>query len=188
MARRRRRFAGIVSLNGLPLIEDDVKVLDVVVGAVAGLVGSAVIKAGLNKFAPSVLAQVPAAAVPVLAGFGSAAALYFAQKGTAKKRATGHAAGAAVAGVTLAALDLLRQYVGPRLGLDFSDAPVTLNMNGWNGLLVNDPRMGGLLVNDPRMGGLLVNDNSQSMNDLASMGMDNEEDYSDLVALNGIGR
>lgn len=183
---RKRRYAGIVALNGIPLVEDDVKVMDVVVGAVVGLVGSAAIKAGLNKFAPSVLTAVPAAAVPVLAGFGSAAALYFAQKDGAKKRATGHAAGAAVSGIVLAALDMLRQY--KPLGLDFGDAPVALNLSNYGGLLVNDPRYNGLLVNDPRYGGLLVNDNSQSMNDLASMGMDNDDDYSDLVALNGLGR
>lgn len=197
MARRCRHYGSLVALNELPLINDSVNVLDVAVGAVVGLVASALIKAGLQKASPEMYAKIASMAgpaLPALAGAGSAAALYFAQKGSAKSRATGHAAGAAVAGLVLSAQGVLAAR--RPFGLDFSDL-VALNgpyalahermrlAAGMNGMIVNDRSDGS------GMNGMIVNDNSDgsALPALAALSM-GEDDSGDggLAALAGMAR
>lgn len=173
MARRRRRYHGITSLNlgALPVgLDDSVKVGDLLMGIGVGLVGAAAVKAALNKFAPALYAQVrdmAGAAIPAVTGLAAGAVLYYAQRNSSPARAKAHAVGAFAAGTAVTLMAYLPKLSGVVPGLDFSDV-VALNLGGYNGLLVAD--------NSDQFNGLLVADNSDSLNELAaySMGDDND--------------
>ena len=172
MARRRRSYRGItsISLGAFPVgLDDQVKVMDVIMGVAAGLVGAAGAKALLNKFAPDIYGKVKdvlGPAIPLATGGLAAAALYYAQGGSS--RARGHAVGAVMAGLAAT----LTAYL-PKLNipyLDFSDV-VSVNLGSMGGY-------GGLLVADTsdQFNGLLVNDRSDDLNQLAAYSMGDESD------------
>jgi hypothetical protein len=169
MARRRRSYRGITSLNlgALPVgLDDSVQVKDVIMGVAVGLVGAAGVKAALNKFAPGIMTKIrdmAGPAIPLITGVAAGAALYYVQKGSS--RARGHAVGAAMAGLAVTLMSYLPKLNIP--GLDFNEV-VSLNLSGlggYNGLLVND---------SSDFNGLLVSDNSDSLNELAAMSMDED--------------
>jgi hypothetical protein len=173
MARRNRRRS---ALHGLIPDLGTVQPIDVAAGALVGLVVSAGLKAAIKKYAPTVATSVPAGVLPAGLGVSAGAVLYYVQKGMAPQRASGHAVGAAVAGLAVAALDYLKSNNPAPEFLDFSAPPVGLNLSDYSGLLVENQAtqsMGGLLVDNASMGALGV----------ASMGGDDEMGYSDIVAL-----
>lgn len=165
---RRRHYRGITSLNlgNFPIsFTDSVSVGDVLMGVGVGLVGAAGVKAVLNKFAPALYQKVKdmvGPAIPLLTGISAAAVLYYAQKGNS--RARGHAVGAVTAGLAITLMSYLPKLQLP--GLDFSDV-VSLNLGGYNGLLVAD---------NSDFNGLIVADNSDSLNELAAMSMGDDND------------
>ncbi len=174
MARRRRSFRGITSLNlgNFPVsMSDSVNVGDVLMGVGVGLVGAAGVKAVLNKFAPALYAKVrdmAGPAIPLITGISAGAVLYYAQKGSS--RARGHAVGAAMAGLAITLMSYLPKLNLP--GLDFSDV-VALNLGGlggYNGLLVADNS------DSNAYHGLIVADTSDSLNELAAMSMGDDDD------------
>jgi hypothetical protein len=173
---RRSSLAGF-ALNGLPVrLGDSVKVQDVVLGAAAGLAVTTLVKGLLNKFAGAAWASAKQSlgpAVPVVTAFASAAALYYAQKGSA--RAKGHAVGAVTAGVAVTVLALLPklQTMLPAAAqpyFDFSDV-VGINLNGLGnyGYLVEDQP-------NRAYAGLLVSDKSDALNELAAYSMGDTDD------------
>lgn len=174
MARRRRRYGGIVSvgLGRLPVINSSVSFKDAAIGVGLGLLGSALLKGLAKRFLPSVYAQAAGAVgqfMPALAGIGAGAVLYYAQKKTA--RATGQAAGAVLAGLALSAWDFARSRLATMGGgvLDFSGT-VGVNLGNPYGMLIRDDS------GPPGMNGLLIADHSDSLAELAniSMGPDND--------------
>ena len=180
MARRRRsrRFGGIVSLGELPLVNENVKALDVFMGVAAGFVGSAVVKAALQKLLPAdtyvKLASTVGKFLPLVTGISAGAILYYAQKGMNRSRAVGHATGAVAIGLGMTVAELLRgQSIA---GVTFSAAPVALDLSDYGGLLVDDTSRG--------MNGLIVADKSDQLSDLGvhALGEDGG-DYSDIVEL-----
>ena len=182
MARSSRRRS---ALHGLIPDLGTVKPMDVAAGALVGLVVSAGLKAAIKKYAPTVASSVPAGVLPAGLGVSAGAVLYYVQKNMAPQRASGHAVGAAVAGLAVAALDYLKSnnpapdfldFSEPPVGLNLGAPPVGLNLSDYSGLLVENQAtqsMGGLLVDNAAMGALGV----------ASMGGDDEMGYSDIVAL-----
>jgi len=178
MARRRRRYHGITSVNlggYMPVeLDDNVKVMDVLAGAAVGVIGSAALKAALNKFGGEVYAKIKdtvGPALPLLTGIGTGMVLYYAQRNMNSSRAKGHYVGAVAAGAAATVL-----AYAPRLSamlpaglVDFSDV-VSVNLGGMGGY-------SGLLVNDSSdFNGLLVSDTSDSLNGLAAMSMGEEDD------------
>lgn len=170
MVARRRRKSG---LHGILPDLGSVQPMDVAAGALVGLVVAAGIKSVVKKNLPTVANAIPSGVLPAGLGISAGAVLYYLQKNMAPQRASGHAVGAAVAGLAIAALDYLKANNPAPTFLDFSDAPVSLNLSDYSGLLVENQAMGGLLVDNQAMGALGV----------ASMGGDDEMGYSDVVAL-----
>jgi len=181
--RRHRRYGSVValpSLSELPLVGESVKVSDAIVGGILGFVAAAALKAGVRKFAPSVAAQIEGTAgrfLPVVAGAGAAAVLYYGEDKLLKmgrSRAIGHASGALLSGLALTAWDLLKQY-GPGIGLPFDEAVQV--------------RLGGVLINDSSDGkalsGVLITDHSDNLAELAamSMGADDADDVMEMVGV-----
>lgn len=179
MARRRRHYRGITSVNlggYLPVeLDDNVKVMDVLAGAAVGVIGSAALKAVLNKFGGDIYAKVKGTvgpAMPLVSGLATGLVLYYAQRNMNASRAKGHYVGAVAAGAAatvLAYAPKLSEMLPAGL-LDFSDV-VSVNLGylgGYNGLLVNDT--------SDQFNGLLVTDTSDSLNGLAAMSMGEEDD------------
>lgn len=184
MARRHSRLGGIVSFGNLPLVNDSVKGLDVIVGAAVGFVGASLVKVGLQKILPpetyAKVAQAVGKFLPALTGLSAAAILYYAQKGMNRSRAAGHAIGAAALGVGLTVAELLKgtEVMGMK---PFDASPVALDLSGYGGLLVNDN-------SGPAMNGLIVDDTSGALNQLGAMSMGEDGgDYADVVELSRIG-
>lgn len=178
MARRRhhRRLHGISTLNlgALPILGDSAEVMDIVIGVGLGFVGAAAVKAAAKKFVPTIWAQVESnvgMALPLVTGIASAAVVYFAEKKLLgnTRRATGHAAGALMAGVVLSGWDILKKQAPAY----FNDA-VSLNLGSlgnYGGLLVNDQMSG--------FGGMLVSDRSDNLAQLAAMSMSGDDGMGD---------
>lgn len=173
MARRRKRYGGIVSvgLGKLPVINSSVSFRDAAIGVGLGLLGSALLKGLAKRFLPQVYAQAAGAVgqfMPALAGIGAGAVLYYAQKKTA--RATGQAAGAVLAGLALSAWDFARARLSTVGGgvLDFSGT-VGVNLGNPYGMLINDR-------SDAAMNGLLIADHSDSLAELANISMAPDND------------
>lgn len=164
MARRRRSYSGMVQLGAISL-EDNVKVVDVLVGGAVGLVGSGLLKMAIAKVAPTAWDKAKTMLgqfLPAVTGVGAGAALYLAQKDSAPGRATGHAVGAAMAGVALSIQKVLETQ--RPFGIDFGEA-VEVNM----GMLVNNP--------NPQLGMLVENPINQPMlNELAALSMGDHDD------------
>lgn len=181
MARhRRRRYSGIVSLGGLEdVVSGSVNAKDLLFGAAAGVIGGLGLKFILNKYAPSIAAQLGklGQAIPLATGLSVGAALFYAQGGSQASK--GQALGAGVAG---AAITLLSYASGWATSAGYnvagySDPAMALNLGNYRGLLVDNS------VQRP-MNGLIV-DNNASLARLGalSMGGDDEIGYSDIVAL-----
>jgi Kef-type K+ transport system membrane component KefB len=174
---RRSRYAGL-SLGALPLVGESVKGTDVLVGVLAGIIGAAGVKAIAQKVLPPEtwlkLKESLGIALPLAGGVSVAAILYYAQKGMDKDRATGHAIGAAAAGLVVTTVSYLKDK--EFLGLKFDAPPVQLSLSDYNGLLVDNANRS--------MNGLIV-DNNAALGRLGaiSMGGDDELGYSDVVAL-----
>lgn len=181
MARRRRRgFSGIVSLGGLEnIVSGEVKASDVLMGLVAGVVGGLGLKYVLNRFAPSIAAQLGKAgqAVPLVTGLSIGAALFYAQKGS--QAAKGQALGAGAAGAAITLLGYAANWAsGAGYNVaGYADPAMALNLSNYRGLLVENQ------IQRP-MNGLIV-DNNASLARLGalSMGGDDEVGYADIVAL-----
>lgn len=178
MARKhRRRYGSVVSvgLGRLPILNSSVSFKDAAIGVGLGLVGSALLKGLVKKFAPSAYASAAGAVgqfMPAVAGIGAGAILYYAQKKT--HSATGQAAGAVLAGLALSLWDFAKNNLATMGGgmLDFSGT-VGVNL-GRYGMVINDKS-----DNDQGIqgyNGLLIADHSDSLAELAniSMGADND--------------
>lgn len=162
MSRRRKHYRGLVRFPGLgrlPLPSGPVKTSDVAVGAALGLAGSI----GLQYVAGKAIASgapVPAilaSGSPVVGGLTTAAGIYFLEKKSSKSRATGHAVGAALAGLAVWGFGALNNLV--------AGAPVMSQTAGYGAPLFNNPRlsgwgfaprtlpagMGGPIFNNPRL-------------------------------------
>ena len=172
---RRRRYSGL-SLGALPLVGERVSGTDVLVGTAVGLVAALGIKAVAQKVIPvetwGKIESTLGKALPLAGGVSAAAVLFYAQKGMDKDRATGHAIGAALAGLVVAGA----QYLRAEYPNTFSAPPVQLSLSDYNGLLVDNANRS--------MNGLIV-DNNASLGRLGalSMGGDDELGYADVVAL-----
>ncbi len=180
MARRRRRYSGIVSLGGLEdVISGSVNTKDVLMGLAAGVIGGLGLKFVLNKYAPSIAVQLGKAgkAIPLVTGLTIGAALFYAQKGSAA--AKGQALGAGAAGAAITLLGYAADWAASA-GYNvagYGDPAMALNLSNYRGLLVDNA------VQRP-MNGLIV-DNNANLSRLGalSMGGDDELGYSDIVAL-----
>lgn len=184
MSRRRSRLGGIVSFGELPLVNESVKGLDVLMGAGVGFVGSALVKVALQKVLPAdtyaKIASTVGKFLPLLTGISAGAVLYYVQKNSNKSRAAGHAIGAAALGLGLTVAELLKgtEVMGMK---PFDAAPVSLDLSGYGGLLVDDSSQG-------QMNGLIVDDHSSQLNQLGAMSMGEDGgDYADVVELSRIG-
>jgi len=185
MARRRRRYSGIVSLGGLTdVLGGSVQVNDVLMGLAAGVVGGLGVKWLVNKYAPASIKDAIGKlgqAIPLAAGLSVGAALYYAQKGSSA--AKGQAIGAAGAGAAITLLGYAADFAakqGWAVG-SYGGPAVSRNLSGYNGLLVNNAVAAGSRM---PMNGLIV-DNNANLSQLGalSMGGDDELGYSDIVAL-----
>lgn len=142
-----RRCAGRVehrlSLPNASSFKGSVDAKDVIVGAAAGLAGSAGIRYGLNYF--GLASRVPAFLVrflPAITGLAAGAALFAVQKGSSKAKA--HLVGATAAGLAVNIWQEM-QTAFPTLN-DY----VSLRLPGMNGVIVRDG-YDGVLINDPRV-------------------------------------
>lgn len=181
MARHHRRYGGIVSFGNLPLVNDSVKGMDVLVGAGVGFIASTLVKAALQKVLPgdayAKLTTTVGKLLPLLTGISAGAALYYAQKKSA--RGAGHAIGAIALGVGMT----VSQYLSGQTiaGVKFEAAPVALDLSGYGGLLVDDN-------SGPAMNGLIVSDHSDQLNQLGAMSLGEDGgDYADVVELSRVG-
>lgn len=192
MARRKRRYHGMVSLplgGMLPPLRSDVSALDVVGGAALGFAGTNVLDAllanvpGLN----SVWAQIKGMAgpiFPVVGGLAVGSLSYLLGSKVAaigKKRGTGLFWGAVAYGAAATVQGFLRgmQIPGAAQGVTFQDV-VALPLNGYRG------GYGGLLVDNPapRMNGLLVDNPAPQRSNLAALGqLSMADDYDGMDAL-----
>ena len=175
----------MVKVTGLGVFDKSVNSTDVLLGAGLGLAGSAGVKAVAKSVFKDAIPDAVHQFMPLLGGIGSAAALYYAQKGSNKSRATGHAVGAVAAGLVVQVYNLLKEKFPDAFG-----DVVSLKFSGMNGLLINEniPRIGpggmqgynGLIVNEPghALGGYADN---PSLRELAQVSMG--EDQSGLEEL-----
>lgn len=203
MARRRRhrRYGSVTSVNlsGLTdIFKGNVAPMDVGVGVLVGLFGSALLKGAIKQFSPTTYASLttPDATgnvpilgklLPAIFGFSAGAIAYYAEKQTT--RAAGHALGATIAGTAVAAWDYAKTaFTGVPL-LDFSSV-TSVNLGGWGFLpsavatqnfVSGRTPMNGLLVSDHSDGsgglnGLLVADHSDGLAELAGLSMGADDD------------
>jgi hypothetical protein len=178
---KHKQYRGItsISLGAMPVeLNDSVKVMDVLVGAAVGVIGSGALRALLNKFAGETYQSVKGTlgpALPLLTGLGTGLVLYYAQKNMAVGRAKGHlvgAVGAGVAATVMSYLPKIGEMLPKEWALDFSDV-VSLNLGG----LGRYADYSGLLVSDQSdFNGLLVADKSDDLNQLAAYAMGDEDD------------
>lgn len=170
MARKRRRssFRGLVQVPGLGFLnayKGSVSVMDVGVGLLAGMAGTAGLKWVINKLnasSPGAVPEVVAKALPALGGVATGVALYYVEKKSA--RAKGHLVGASLAGLGLASWDLIKKQF-PTLGL--SDLVMVPGL-GWayNGVIVDNPAAHLNAYN-----GVIVDNPASHLNDLAASAM-----------------
>lgn len=161
MARRRKHYRGLVRFPGLGSLSlsSSVKASDVLTGLGLGVAGSigvqkaaeAAIRAGLPL--PGVLAS----GSPLVGGLTTAGILYVAQRKKSPGRAAGHALGAAIAGLAVAASNIVSAlmagapvaaaatagfgaplFMNPGRGMGF--APRTLP-RGMGGPIFNNPNI-----------------------------------------------
>lgn len=124
MARRRRRYGGLVSLpslGGLTSAAKDYSPLnrsvnstDVLVGAGVGIVGGALVKIGLEKLDEAIGGKLPNVVKQYagpLSAFIAGGVAYYLQRKSKKARGTGHLVGAAVAAILPVAQGLATQFL-----------------------------------------------------------------------------
>lgn len=169
--RRRRSFRGITTipgLSGFDILNKDVSGMDVIVGAAAGVIGSALVKGLLKQVSPDV-AEKAGKFMPAATGIAVGAIAYYAQKKS--KQGLGHAIGAAGVGIAMTAKAFAADALSGVPMLDFNEV-TQVNLGRYGGLLVNDTTgmqgYGGLLVSD-------TTDN-KGMNDLAQVSMGDDSD------------
>jgi hypothetical protein len=138
---RRKHYRGLVRFPGLgrlPLVPSGpVRPADVILGAGLGLAGSIGLQIGANKALASGL-PIPgilASGSPVIGGLVSASVLYLAQKKKNKSRATGHAVGAALAGLAVWGFGALQNLA--------AGMPVMSQTAGYGAPLFSNPRLQG---------------------------------------------
>ncbi len=192
---RRRKFRGYVSLPALGDLPNPLKFSadgqDVLVGAAAGFVGSQVVSAAGQQFAPSLFTGTGllaadgmlGKALPLVTGAAVAAALYYGQGQS--RRGQGHALGALAVGAAQTLGKFIAGMPIPGLNGTFSEV-AQVNLGRYGGLLVNDNS-----GNYGRYGGLLIDDNTNTDSSMAqmaglSMGDDDDGMY-DLVNIPGAG-
>jgi hypothetical protein len=145
-----------MSLPNLNSFKGSVDAKDVVVGAAVGLAGSAGIRYALNQY--GLMSRVPTFAVrflPSLTGIVAGAALFVAQKGSARAKA--HLVGSVTAGI---AVNLWQEIQSQFPALqDY----VSLNMP-----------MSGMLINDPRLQGMLVDDSARNLAEVQSVNLQDD--------------
>lgn len=177
--RRHRSLSGLVRFPGLgrlPLPSGPVKPVDVAVGAALGLAGSIGLQVIANKAIASG-APVPgflASGSPVVGGLVTAAGVYLLEKKSNKSRASGHAIGAALAGVAVWGWGALNNLV--------AGSPVLAQTAGFGAPLFSNPRMHGYGFS-PRtlpggMGGPIFNNPNVNLGKLArlqGLGDENED-------------
>ncbi len=180
MARRRRRFHGMVQIPGLGVLNKSVNTTDVLMGVALGFAGSAAVKAVSTKMLPGKVPDIVLKNTPVVGGLLAGAGAYFLESRKNMGRANAHLFGAAMAGITVQ----LWGYAKTSMPSYFGDV-VSVRRNGYNGRY-------GMLMNSatPAMGpgayaGLLVDDKARSssnLNALADMAMgDSEGGIHDLM-------
>lgn len=178
MAKHRRRFRGLVrfpGLGGLSVPSGPVKPLDVAIGAGLGLVGSVGLQVIANKALASG-APVPgflASGSPVVGGLVTAAGAYLLEKKSSKQRATGHAIGAALAGLAVWGWGAVNALLaGPMMSQTAGyGAPIFSNprLHGWGFSPRVLPRgMGGPIFNNPNV-------NLSALARLQGLGDENED-------------
>lgn len=194
MARRRRRYHGMVSLplgELIPSMNSSVRPLDVVIGGAIGFLGVNVIDALLSKFVGKAYTDIKGSlnkvfplAVSALAG-GAIYAVGKQGKFLKEGQAAGFFWGSMVYGVAATAQNLLRGMPIPGTDSAFADV-VSLPLGDANyaGLLVDNPRpMNG------QMGGLLVDNPTPQRANLSALGQlslgDDEYDGMDALAAMG---
>jgi hypothetical protein len=180
MARRRRRYNGIVSLGGLEdIVSGSVSTRDVLMGLAAGVVGGIGLNFVLKKYLPSVAVQLDKLGqlVPLATGISVGALLFYAQKGS--QSAKGQAIGAAGAGAAIALLGYASDWAAKAGFGRYGGPTMALNLSNYDGLLVDNA-----VARSQQMNGLIV-DNNANLSRLGalSMGGDDELGYSDIVAL-----
>lgn len=175
MARRHRRrgFRGIMqfpSLGGFRAFNSSVNSTDVLVGGVIGLAGAIGAQAGLTKLRSAYPSAVPDFAVTASPTVGAAlfgGTAYLVQRKRNRTRATGHAIGAAAAGLAVQAYNVLVPMI--------QNALAGSSLSAY-GLIARSPqRLRGLIANSPqtRVGpgafqGLIVNNPQSNLARLAA--------------------
>lgn len=173
---RRRHYRGLVRFPGLgrlSLPSGPVKPLDVGVGAALGLAGSVALQYAANKAIGSGV-PVPgflASGSPVVGGLVTAAGAYLLEKKSSKSRATGHAIGAALAGLAVWGWGALNNAI--------AGAPIMAQTAGWGFSPRTLPAgMGAPLFNNPRLQGPIFNNPNVNLHRLArlqGLGDENED-------------
>ena len=170
MAKKKRRYNGIVEQTLGGWIPTSAKPSDVLVGVAAGAIGQRVYAKAL-MFAASKGMSVPGFLTDYGDLFGSlvtAGALYAMDRKSEKGK--GRAFGAALTGVAATAGMLAGKIPGLN-GID------TVRLNGYEGFLVPDRPMNGFLVPDRPMNGMLSDgDDDDGMSDLAAISMGDDYD------------
>lgn len=176
---RRRSYRSYVNIPGLGnfkafnFLKSNVNAMDVLVGVVAGLVGSGLVKMALAK----ANVKLPDAVQPYQTALGSVAAgsgLYFAQKKSG--RATGHLIGAMAGGLALTAWDMLTKYNPGGMFSDVVALPMGRYGYPYGGVVVDERTPG---VGPGAYGGLVVDEPGRALSDynlseLANLSMGEE--------------
>lgn len=184
MARHRKSYRGLVRFPGLgrlSLPSGPVKPLDVVVGGVLGLVGSIAIQKAANAASASVpLPNFLTSGSPVVGGLVTGAGAYLLERKSNKSRATGHAIGAALAGLAVWGWGAINNLMAgaPVLGPQVSGygAPLFANprMQGYGFSPRTLPAgMGGPIFNNPNT--QMANYNFSRLARVQGMGDENED-------------
>lgn len=179
MARHRRSYRGLVRFPGLgrlPVPSGPLKPIDVAVGGVLGLAGSIGLQIAANK---AIAAGVPvpgflASGSPVVGGLVVGGGAYLLEKKSSKQRASGHAIGAALAGLAVWGWGALNNLL--------AGAPVMSSTAGYGAPLFSNPRLQGYGFS-PRtlpagMGGPIFNNPNVNLSRLArlqGLGDENED-------------
>lgn len=176
---RRRHYRGLVRFPGLgrlPVPSGPVKPIDVAIGGALGLVGSVGLQVVANK-ALAAGAPVPgilASGSPVVGGLVTAAGAYLLEKKHSKQRATGHAIGAALAGLAVWGWGAVNALI--------AGVPVMSQTAGYGAPIFSNPRLHGYGFSPrtlPRgMGGPIFNNPNVNLSALArlqGLGDENED-------------
>lgn len=176
MARHRRSYRGLVRFPGLGRLSvpsGPVKPLDVAIGGLLGLAGSIGLQMAANK---AIASGVPvpgflASGSPVVGGLVVGTGAYLIEKKSNKSRATGHALGAALAGLAVWGWGALNNLMAGSGAVAGYGAPLFSNprMQGYGFSPRTLPSgMGGPIFNNPNV-------NLGRLARLQGMGDENED-------------